>query len=63
MQGLIDMTEEKSVTFTAREIADALEYWAWRTRAIIIPSDARLTLTEHGEYKAASATLTWRKGK
>jgi hypothetical protein len=63
MQGLIDMTEEKSVTFTAREIAEALEYWAWRTGAITIPEGARLTLTEHGDYRAASATLTWSKGK
>jgi hypothetical protein len=60
MQGLNAMTEEKSVTFTAREIADALEYWAWRTRAITIPGDARLNLTSHTIYGPASATLTWK---
>jgi hypothetical protein len=63
MQGLIDMTEEKSVTFTAREIAEALRIWAWNQGIGIPKGAARLTLVPHGEYQPASATLTWSKGK
>jgi hypothetical protein len=59
MQGLIDMNEEKSVTFTARDIAEALRHLAWH-KGILIPIDARLTLVKDKPYRAASATLTWK---
>jgi hypothetical protein len=62
MQGVIDMTEEKSVTFTARDVAEALRIWA-KCEGVTIPSDARLTLVPHGEYQSASATLTWKSDK
>jgi hypothetical protein len=56
------MTEEKSVTFTAREIAEALRLWA-KCEGVTISPDARLTLVKDKPYRAASATLTWSKGK
>jgi hypothetical protein len=60
MQGLIDMTEEKSVTFTEREIAVALAWWMFKDKSVYIPDGARLTLVKGKPYRAASATLTWK---
>jgi hypothetical protein len=54
------VTEERSVTFAAREIAEAMRYWAVMHNIAAIPSDARLTLVPHGDYQPATATLTWR---
>ena len=54
------MTEERSVTFTARDIADALTSWAMR-KGVPIPSCARLEIVRGKPRRPASATLTWRK--
>jgi hypothetical protein len=57
------MTEERSVTFTAREITLALALWAKGDGFTLIPPTARLTLTEHTPSHPATATLTWSNGK
>jgi hypothetical protein len=53
------MTEERSVFFTARDIADALTAWAARN-GITIPRGASLTLVRAADYQPATATLTWK---
>jgi hypothetical protein len=53
------MTEERSVTFTASDIRNALVLWAWY-KSVPVAHDAKLTVTEHADYKPATATLTWR---
>jgi hypothetical protein len=53
------MTEERSVTFTASDIREALVLWSWY-KSVSVPPNAKLTVTEHAEYKPATATLTWR---
>jgi hypothetical protein len=52
------MTEERSVTFTAADVRDALVLWAWY-KSVQVRHDASLTLTPHSEHNPATATLTW----
>jgi hypothetical protein len=52
------MTEERSVTFTAADVRDALILWAWY-KSVPVAHNARLTLVPHGDDRPATATLTW----